>query len=165
MTLLCSSPCICRLSLACILRETSTKPLGMLTHFLTALLPSSHCLLLLTVSFSGQLSQADCSFLPSFVNCLSLSFLGSSFPPSLLVSREALCVGFAPKQTTRFSDRRTHTHQHNEWPTQCHNSRNYYFYVGYWKIATEVKFVFVNHERRRLLKLQGKITDCRFGLE
>ena len=45
VTLLCSSPCICRLSRACILRETSTKPLGMLTHLLTALL------LLLTASF------------------------------------------------------------------------------------------------------------------
>ena len=47
---------------------TSTKPLGMLTHLLTALLPSSHCFFLLTVSFSGQLSQADCSLLPFFVN-------------------------------------------------------------------------------------------------
>ena len=73
VTLLCGSPCICRLSRACILRETSTKPLGMWTHFLivfSALLPSFHCLLLPTVSFSGQLIQADCSLLPSFVNWL-----------------------------------------------------------------------------------------------
>ena len=88
MTLLCSSPCICRLSRACILRETSTKALGMLTHLLTALLPSSHCFLLLTVSFSGQLSQADCSLLPSFVNWLSLSSLGPFLPLPLPVSRE-----------------------------------------------------------------------------
>ena len=62
------SPCICRLSWACILHKTSTKSLRMLTHLLTALFPSSHCLFLLTVSFSGQLSQADCSLLASFVN-------------------------------------------------------------------------------------------------
>ena len=31
VTLLCCSPCICRLSRACILRETSTKPLTILT--------------------------------------------------------------------------------------------------------------------------------------
>ena len=107
-TLLCSSPCISWLSQARILRETSTKSLGMLTHLLTALFPSSHCLLLLTVSFSGQLSQADCSLLPSFVNWLSLSSLGPSSPPPLLVSREispsVLCVGFAPKQTKRSSE-------------------------------------------------------------
>ena len=71
---------------ACILRETSTKPLGMLTHLLTVfsvLLSSSPCLLLPTVSFSGQLSQADCSLLPSFVNCFYLSSLAPSFPPPL----------------------------------------------------------------------------------
>ena len=64
------------------LHETSTKPLGVLTHLSTALLPSSHCHLLLTLSFSGQLSQADCSLLASFVNWLSRSsqvaFLSSS---------------------------------------------------------------------------------------
>ena len=36
--------------------------------------------------FSGQLSQADCSLLHSFVNSLSLSSLGPSFPPPLSVS-------------------------------------------------------------------------------
>ena len=81
VTLLCSSPCICMLSRACILRETSTKPLWTLTHFSTALLPSSHCLLLRTVSFSGQRSQADCSLLPSFVNSLSV-FSGTFLPSS-----------------------------------------------------------------------------------
>ena len=102
VTLLCSSPYICRLSRACILRETSTKPLEILTHLLTvfsALLPSSHCLLQPTVSFSEQLSQADCSVLPSFINCLSLSSLGPSLPQSFGRSRaQTLCVGFVPKQ-------------------------------------------------------------------
>ena len=84
--ILCSSPCICMLSRACILRETSTKSLGMLTNLLTVVLPSSRCFLLLTVSFSGRLSQADCSLLFSFVNCLSLS----SFPPPLPVLRAIL---------------------------------------------------------------------------
>ena len=85
VTRMCRYPCICRLSRACILHETSTKPQGMLTHLLTALLLSSHCLLLLTVSFLGQLSRADCSLLPSFVKRLSLSSLVPSFPPPLLV--------------------------------------------------------------------------------
>ena len=69
----------------------------------------SHCLFLPTVSFSGQLSQADCSLLPSFVNWLSLSSLGPSFPRPLPVSQEIspscpLC-GFRTK-TKRLSDRR-----------------------------------------------------------
>ena len=99
VTPLCRSPCICRLSRAYILRETSTKRLRMLTYLLTVfstLLPSSHCLLLSTVSSSGQLSQANCSLLPSFVNWLCLL----SDLPFLLhfgYRPQALCVGFAPK--------------------------------------------------------------------
>ena len=55
VALLRCSPCICRLSKACILRETSTKPLGMLTHLLTALLTSSYSLLLLCPSLDSHL--------------------------------------------------------------------------------------------------------------
>ena len=70
------------------------------------------CLLLLTISFSGQLSQADWSLLPCSVNWLSLSSLGPPFPPPLLVSWEispsVLCVGFMPKQTKRSSEWRQH---------------------------------------------------------
>ena len=69
----------------------------MLTHLLTALLPSSHCFLLPTVSFYGQLSQADCSLLPSFVNWPSLSSLGPSFPPPLPVSHSGPLCGFRAK--------------------------------------------------------------------
>ena len=69
----------------------------MLTYLLTALLPSSHCLLLLSASFSGQLSQADCSLRPSFVNWLSLSSLGLSFPRSLPVSWSGPLRGFRAK--------------------------------------------------------------------
>ena len=108
VTLLCSSPCICRLSRACILCETST----MLTHILTALLPSSHCLHLLTVSFSGQLSRADCSLLPFFAN--SFHYLPWDLPSLFHFwshgrsHSQALCVGYALKQIMRFSDRRQH---------------------------------------------------------
>ena len=77
VTLLCSSPCICRRAFADVhLRETSTKPLGMLTCLLTALfcrpvssaplcwLSSSALLCQLTLSvFSG-------TFLPSSTSCL-----------------------------------------------------------------------------------------------
>ena len=83
------------------LRETFTKPLGMQTHLLSVfsdLFPSSHYLLLPTVSFSGQLSPADCSLLPSFVNWRSLSSLGPSFPLPLRSHAQALCVGFSSKQ-------------------------------------------------------------------
>ena len=116
VTVLHGSPCICRLSRACILRETSTKPLGVLNHsslvnpasvgqqvlavvFLTLVdslrchasifsLPSSaDCV------FSRQLSQADGSLWPSVVNWLSLSSLGPSFRPPFPVSREISPAG------------------------------------------------------------------------
>ena len=64
------------------------------------------------MSFSGPLSQADCSLLSSVVNC-SLCLLRDL--PSLLHfwsrgrSRpQALCVSFAPKQTKRSSEWRQH---------------------------------------------------------
>ena len=47
--------------------------------------------------FSGQLSETDCSLLPSFVNCLSLSSLGSSLPAPLPVSRSGPFCGFCAK--------------------------------------------------------------------
>ena len=43
VTILCSFLCICRLSRACILRETSTKPRGMLTHLWLCSLTASFC--------------------------------------------------------------------------------------------------------------------------
>ena len=43
VTPLCSFSCICRLSRACILRETSTKPRGMLTHLWLCSLTTSFC--------------------------------------------------------------------------------------------------------------------------
>ena len=129
VTLLCSSPCICRLSRAHILRETSTKLQRMLTHLFALINPASVGLQVLavvfltsvdsllcpadifslpTVSFPGLLSQADCSLLPSFVNW-SLCLLSDL--PSLLHFRsrgrsrpQSLCAGFAPKQTKRSSE-------------------------------------------------------------
>ena len=64
---------------------------------LDCLLPSSHYLLLPTVSFSGQLSQADRSLRPSFVNPLSLSSLRLSFPPPLLLLHSCPLCGFRTK--------------------------------------------------------------------
>ena len=150
---LCNSPCICRLSWACILRETSTKPFTILnlafvnpacvgqqvlavTFWLlltlfSALPPSSHYLLLLTVSFSGQQSQTDCSLLPCLVNC-SLGLLSNL--PSLLHIRsrgrtrpQALCVGFAPKPTKRTSEWRQHKRKRiapHRVANECKNTNN-----------------------------------------
>ena len=123
VTLLCSSPCICRLSQTCILCETSTKPLGMLTHFLTvfsALLPSSYCLLLPTMFFSAQLSKAHCSLLPSFVNWPSLSSLRPSFSRPLPVSWEISCscplCRFRAKTDKEILSG-THTNRNECWPS------------------------------------------------
>ena len=120
--LLCSSPCICRLSRVCILNETSTKPSGMLIHLLTDLLQSSHCLLLSTVSFSGQLSQADRSLLPFFINWLSLSLFSRTFLPfstsglaRYLVIRPFVWVSCQSRQRDYLTG--SLTQQHNEWPT------------------------------------------------
>ena len=94
-----------------------------LTSVDSLLCPTSifYCLLLLTVSFSGQLSQADWSLLPYSVNWLSLSFLRPSFPPPLLVSPEisstVLCVDLAPKQTKRSSE--WCQHKRKRIATQC----------------------------------------------
>ena len=43
VTILCSFSCICSLSRACILHETSTKPRGMLTHLWLSSLTASFC--------------------------------------------------------------------------------------------------------------------------
>ena len=59
------------------LHETSTKPLGMLTHLLTV-----------SFSFSWLHSQANCVVLPTVVNFLSLSSLGPFFSHPLPVSQE-----------------------------------------------------------------------------
>ena len=120
----CAALCIFSLSRACILRETSTKPLGMLAHLLTTLLPSSHCLLLLcssldsylkpTVLFCPPLSTASLCLLWDLSSLVHFRSRGRSHP-------QALCVGIVPKQTKRFSDR----HQHKrKWmpPTVSHKS-------------------------------------------
>ena len=136
-----SFPCICRLSRACILRETSTKPLTMLTSlalvnpasvgqqvlavaFLTSvdsllfptyifsLPPSADCVILRTASSSRLVSSA------LLCQLLSLSSLEPSFPPLLLVSREIsssgpLC-GFrakTDKEIVRVTPTQTETHR------------------------------------------------------
>ena len=119
----------------CVLRETSTKPLGMLTHLLTALLLSSHYLLLPTMSFSGQLFQINRSLRPSFVNWLSLSSLGPSFPPLLPVSRQispssSLC-GFHAKTDKDILGANTNRNEchllcHTECYLLCHSYKAVY---------------------------------------
>ena len=118
MTHLCSSSCICRLLRACILRETSTKPLGMLTHLLIALFPSLDRPVSISLSPSADcvlLSTALSSRLFSSVlvcQLLSLSSLGPSFPPPLPVSRE-----IAPKQRDSLTGANTNG---NEYNLLCH---------------------------------------------
>ena len=121
VTILCSFSCICRLLWACILRETSIKSLGIFD-----------CLLSLSPSADrpspGLLSQSDRPPQLSVVDCPLWVPLSTAFCPfwdlPLLIhfrscgrSRaQALCLGFAPKQTKRFSDRRAPAHS----VTECH---------------------------------------------
>ena len=112
MTLLCDSP----LAIAVVyFDQTSTKPLVMLAHLLTALLPSSHCLLLLTVSFSGQYLKLTVLFCPP----LSTASLCLWDLPSLLHFRsraQALYVSFAPKQIIRVAPTQTETNATHRVP-------------------------------------------------
>ena len=119
VTILCSFSCICRLSWACIFRETSTKATGNADSSLTVY---AHCLLLLTVLL------LDCHLTPTGLFCPPLSTGRSGFFCQLIFcpfwdlpllvhfrSRgrswtQALCLGFASKQTKRSSARRTHLH-------------------------------------------------------
>ena len=102
------SPCICRLSRACILRETSTEATRKVNLSLTVF---PYCLLLLTVL------PLDCYLKPTVLLCSPLSTALSVFsgtflrpPTSVLweISSSVLCVGFAPKQTKISSE----WHQH-----------------------------------------------------
>ena len=110
------------------LRETFTKPRRMLTHLLTALLPSSHYLLLLTVSYSGLLSQAHWSLQLFFVNCLSRSSLGHSFPPPLPVSQEisssGLLCGFHAKGILRPTPTQTETNSTHRVTKVCSSGQD-----------------------------------------
>ena len=107
------SPCICSLSWACILRETSTKATRNANSSLSSL----------TTSFcwpSFPWTAISRRLLSSAHRCQLLSLFAVG-PSSLLYFRsrgrsraQALCLDFAPK---RFFDRRAHAHtQHNEWP-------------------------------------------------
>ena len=119
VTILCSFLCICRLPLACIFRETSTKATRNANSSSTVF---PHCLLLLTVL------PLDCHLTLPGLFCSPLSTALSGFlcqqPLSLLSDlpllvhfrsrgrswAQALCLGFAPKQTKRSSAQRTHPH-------------------------------------------------------
>ena len=98
------------------LRETSTKPLGMLTHLLALVIPAS----------IGQQVRAAAAFLTvnwldlSTGLCYSLLLTVSFWPlsnlPSLVHFRsrerfraQAVCVGFAPKQRKGSSEWHPHT--------------------------------------------------------
>ena len=114
LTLLRSSPCICRLSRACICAKLPKKPLGMLTHFLTLVNPASVGQQVLAVVFltSVLLSSLPCFHLPDwpvlssapFCSLLLTVFFWDLTSLFLFRSRgrsraQALCVDFAPKQT------------------------------------------------------------------
>ena len=117
------SPYICRLSRACILRETSTKATRNANPSLTVI---PHCLLLLTVLPLDCYLMSTGLFLLSVVDCpLSvflcqfLSSLGPSVPRPLQVSQKIssfgpLC-GFRAKADKKILwTACTHTTQHNE---------------------------------------------------
>ena len=105
------------------------KRVGMLTLLDYVLLcpdPIFSCLLLLTVSLDSYIKPTDLLCPP--LSTASLRLPSSTDHVSSLVlplvvpfrSRErsraqALCLGFAPKQAKRPSDRRTHTHP-TQWP-------------------------------------------------
>ena len=136
------SSCICRLSPASILRETSTKASRNANSSLTGF---PHCLLLLT------LLPLDCYLTPTGLFCspfstASLRLPSSTDPVSSLVpssprprpvsweiSSSSPLFGFRAK-TKRSSDRPTHTHP-TQWPhrvTQEERSRVRYttFYIA-----------------------------------
>ena len=153
------SPCICRLSPACILRETSTKGTNnadIFSRWLTrplcrssglssrlsdfcwlSSLPCFHLLLppsadrpLWTATSGWLLSTALRCQPPLFVFLCRQTLCRLWYLPLLVHFRsregsraQALCLGFAPKQTKRSSDRRKHTHIHThththptQWP-------------------------------------------------
>ena len=107
VTPFCSFLCICRRSRVCILRETPTKPVGMITHLWLSSLTASFCWP--TFPWTAILCRPSSSAL---LYQMTLSSLGPSFPPALPISREisslVLRVGFAPKQTKRSSEWRQH---------------------------------------------------------
>ena len=76
VALLCSSPCICSLSRACILRETSTKPIRMLTHHFVLVYPASVGKQVLAVVFvtsvDSLLCPADILSVPPSADCVPL---------------------------------------------------------------------------------------------
>ena len=80
------SPCICRLSRACILRETSTKATRNANSSLTIF---PHCLLLLTVL------PLDCYLKPTVLLCSPLSTASLCLPLStpLRVSQDVSPLG------------------------------------------------------------------------
>ena len=74
----CSFPCICRLSRACILRETSKKPRGILTHHWLCFLSASFC----WPSFPWTPISSRPSFSASLRCQLALSVYSGTFLPS-----------------------------------------------------------------------------------
>ena len=108
---LCSSPCICRLSRACILRETSTKPLtqqrssrvgqpglcgstGLLSRLSDfCWLSSLPCFYLLTASFCWLCHSLDCYLKLTVLFFLALSTAFSVFSRTFLPSSTSGLAG------------------------------------------------------------------------
>ena len=76
--------------------------------------PSLDCYLKPTVLFGSPLSTDSLYLLWDLPSLLHFRSCWRSRP-------QGLCVGFAPKQTKKFSNRRTHTPTQKS-PTQCHNN-------------------------------------------
>ena len=101
-----------------------------------ALLPTYNCLLLLPVSFSGQLPQANCSLRhPLALSVFSGTFLPSS--TSGLAGDFALVCGFRAK-TDRVSLTGDNTNG-NECYLLYHTSGNFFFVISKVKLATIVE--------------------------
>ena len=126
--------------------KTSTKPLRMLTHVLLSSLPCFH----LTAYFCRLCPSLDSYLKPTILSCpllstASLCLLWDLPSPLHFRSRGkshplVLCVGFAPKQTKRFSERRqdkrkwmppifSHTHTHTHAHTHTHTHTYIYIYI------------------------------------
>ena len=129
VTLLCSSPYINRLTRACILRETSTKPLEMLTHLWLSSLAASFC---------RPCPSPDSYLKPNVLFCLPFStdsvFSGTFLPSSTsgLAGDLALRPFVWVSRQNRQRDSRTGAHTNgNECYILCHTISISHDFINY----------------------------------
>ena len=117
---LCSSPCICRLSQACILHEKSSKATSHADFCWLCPSPSLDCYLKPTGLFCPALSTASLC-LPLSTHCLPWDLPSLVHYWSRGRSRpQSFCVGFTPKMTKRSSEWR----QQKQKQTAMHHVTN-----------------------------------------